>query len=84
MKGSKEVLRGIKRQGMYTLKVEVVSGLVDMVSTKHVSKAELWNKRLGHVSERGLVKFLKQNRLCGDKVKKMSFMNLVYLVNRVR
>ena len=55
MQGSKEVLRGVKKQGLYTLEVEVVSGLADVASTKPVSKTGLWHKRLGHVSERGLV-----------------------------
>lgn len=60
MKGSMEVLRGIKKQGMYTLEAEVVSGLEDVASIKPVSKTELCYKRLGHVSERGLVEFSKQ------------------------
>ena len=44
-----------------------------MSSKKHVSKTELWHKRLGHVNERGLVELSKENLLCGDKVKKLDF-----------
>lgn len=55
MKGSKEVLRGLKKQGLYTLKYKVISGSAYVGSTKPVSEIELWHKRLVHVSERGLV-----------------------------
>ena len=38
MKGSKEVLKGMKKQGLYTLKAEVVSDSADVASTKPLSK----------------------------------------------
>ena len=41
MKGSKEVLRGVKKQGLYTLEAEVVSGLTNVASTKPLSKTEI-------------------------------------------
>ena len=41
MKGSKEVLRGVKKQGLYTLEDEVVSGSADVTSIKPVSKTKL-------------------------------------------
>lgn len=71
MKGSKKVLRGVKKQCLYILEVEVASGSVDGASTKPMSKIELWHKRLVNVNERGLVKLSKQNLLCGDKVEKL-------------
>ncbi|XP_058724620.1 uncharacterized protein LOC131596076 [Vicia villosa] len=73
MKGSEEVLRGIKRQDLYTIEAEVVSGLVDVASTKPVSKTELWHMILGHVSERGLIELGKKTLLGGDKVEKQEF-----------
>ena len=73
MKGSKEVLRGVKKQGLYTLVAEVVSGSTNVASTKPLSKTEIWHMRLGHVSERGLVELGKQNFLGGDKVEKLKF-----------
>ena len=73
MKGSKEVLRGVKKQGLYTLVAEVVSGSTNVASTKPLSKTEIWHMRLGHVSERGLVELGKQNLLGGDKVEKLKF-----------
>lgn len=56
---------------MYTLKVEVVSGLVDIASTKSVLKTELWHMRLGHVGERGMVELGRRNLLGDDKIKKL-------------
>ena len=41
MKGSKEVLRGVKKQGLYTLEAKVVSGSIDVASTKPLSKIEI-------------------------------------------
>src|SRR3954471_23054695 len=73
MKGSKEVLRGVKKQGLYTLEAEVVSGSTNVASTKPLSKTEIWHMRLGHVSERGLVELGKQNLLGGDKIEKLKF-----------
>lgn len=52
MKRSKEVLKGIKRQDLYTLKAEVVSGSINVASTKPMSKTKLCHKIRGHVSER--------------------------------
>src|SRR3954467_7687941 len=73
MKGSKEVLRGVKKQGLYTLEAEVVSGSTTVASMKPLSKTEIWHMRLGHVSERDLVELGKQNLLGGDKVKNLKF-----------
>src|SRR4051812_29728782 len=71
MKGSKEVLRCVNKQSLYTLEVEVINGSTNVESTKPLSKTEIWHMRLDHVSERGLVKLGKQNLLGGDKVEKL-------------
>src|ERR1044072_4008907 len=73
MKGSKKVLRGVKKQDLYTLEAEVVSGLTNVTSTKPLSKTEIWHMRLGHISEKGLVELGKQNLLGGDKFEKLIF-----------
>jgi len=38
-----------------------------------MSRTKLWHRRLGHVSEKGLVERCKQGLLCGDKVEKLNF-----------
>lgn len=77
MKGSKEVLRSIKRRGLYILEAGVVSGSAYVASIKHMLKTGPWHKRVGYVNERGLAELSKQNLLCGDNVKKMEFCVLV-------
>ncbi|XP_050888302.1 uncharacterized mitochondrial protein AtMg00300-like [Lathyrus oleraceus] len=79
MKGSKEVLRGMKKQGLYTLEAEVVSGYTDVASMKPLSKTKVWHMISGHVSERGLVELGNQNLLGGDKVEKLKFCELCVL-----
>ena len=66
-------MKGMQKNGLYSLIGEVVMGPVAIVSVKRLSKIELWHKRLGHVSERGLIELEKQNLLCGDKVEKLDF-----------
>lgn len=68
-KGSMVVMRGIKKNGIYSLESDIVIGSTSVVSKKLVSKIEPWHMRLGHLSERGLIDLGKQNLLCGDKVK---------------
>jgi len=55
MKDSRIVMRGVRKHGLYSLKGEVVVGLVASVSVRDMSRIELWHRRLGHVSESGLV-----------------------------
>jgi hypothetical protein len=58
---------------LYTIEAEIVSGSADVASMEPLSKTGIWHMRLGHVSERGLVKLGKQNLLDGDKVEKLKF-----------
>ena len=71
MKGSKEVLRGVKKHSLYTLVDEVVTDSIDVPSMKPLLKTKIWHMRLGLVNERGLVELEKQNLLRRDKVKKL-------------
>lgn len=66
-------MRGVKKQGMYTLEDGVVSGSAYVASPRPVSKTGLWHNRLGRVNERDLVELSKQNLLYGDKVEKLEF-----------
>ena len=66
-------MRGERKHGLYSLEGEVVVGLVALVSIRNMSRTKLWHKRLGQVSERGLVELCKQGLLCGDKVEKLNF-----------
>uniref|UniRef100_A0A803NKV9 Integrase catalytic domain-containing protein n=1 Tax=Cannabis sativa TaxID=3483 RepID=A0A803NKV9_CANSA len=56
-KGSMVVIRGNKSNGIHTLEGITANNTKACVLRKHVNETEVWHKRLGHVSERGLVKF---------------------------
>lgn len=55
VKGSVVVIRGIKKKGLYSLDGDVVIGTTTSAFEKLSQKTEIWHKRLGHVSERGLI-----------------------------
>ncbi|XP_062103891.1 uncharacterized mitochondrial protein AtMg00300-like [Humulus lupulus] len=67
------IMKGIQKNGLYSLVGDVVIGSVATVSARKWSQTEMWHRRLVHVSERGLIKLEKQNLLCGDKVEKLEF-----------
>ena len=71
--GSMVIMRGIKKNGLYSLEAEVVIGSMANITARTLSKTELWHMRLGHVSERGLIELEKQELLCGDKIQKLNF-----------
>lgn len=73
VKGSVVVIRGIKKKGLYSLDGDVVIGTTTSAFEKLSQKTEIWHKRLGHMSERGLIELGKQNLLCGDKLEKLNF-----------
>ena len=72
IKGSMVVIRGCKKNGLYSVEGSVVTSSVASVSNKVQSKSELWHKRLGHVSERGLIELGKQGLLGTERVEKLS------------
>ena len=73
LKGSMIFMNEMQKNGLYSLIGEVVMGSAVAVFVKRLSKTELWHRRLGHISERGLIELGKQNLLCGDKVEKLDF-----------
>ena len=53
-KGSLIKLRGTLRNGLYVLEGTTVSGSAAIASGKGIDMSMLWDKRLAHVSEKGL------------------------------
>ena len=49
-KGSLIVMKGVKKNGIYSLLGSTVVGLVSHVSSSLKNDSMLWNKRLGHIS----------------------------------
>ena len=59
MKDSRIVMKGVRKHGLYSLEGEIVVGSIALVSVRDMSRTELWHRRLGHVSEKGLVELCK-------------------------
>ena len=59
LKGSMIFMKGMQKNGMYSLIGALVMGSAATVSVIRLSKTELWHRRLGHVSERGLIELGK-------------------------
>lgn len=71
MKSSKEVLRATKKEGLYSLEVEIISDSANIASIKILTMTELCHMILGHVNEKGRMELGKQNLLCENKVEKL-------------
>lgn len=69
------ILKGIRKIGLYVLSGCTVVGYVSTI-TASLDKIVLWNKRIGHVSQRGLNELGKQNLLFGDKITKLDLCEL--------
>ena len=57
-KGSLVVMKGEKKNGLYVLNGSTVAGTTAMTSQKP-KKTSIWHKRLGHISEIGLIELSK-------------------------
>ncbi|OAE31211.1 hypothetical protein AXG93_4188s1020 [Marchantia polymorpha subsp. ruderalis] len=72
--------KGMKIGGLYYLIGETLHGVASVATTQDHSKATLWHRRLGHISEKGLQLMSKQNLLEKDKVSKLEFCEHCILV----
>ncbi|KAL5554210.1 hypothetical protein UlMin_041611 [Ulmus minor] len=72
-KGIMTVMKGQKRNGLYSLVGSTITGTSAVGSQPEQDKTRLWHMRLGHVSERGLKELSNQSLLCGDSVGKLEF-----------
>ena len=73
LNGSLVYAKGHKRNGLFFFDGVTVVGQASVASKTEHDKAMLWHKRLGHISEKGLIKLEKQKLLTGDKLNKLEF-----------
>ena len=57
-KGSMTIMKGIRSNGLHTLQASTVIGVAAVLTYPKLSKAQLWHRRLGHVSQRDLMVLL--------------------------
>ena len=67
------VMKGVTKNGLYILQGSTVIGSASVVEEDADQNSLVWHRRLGHVSERGLIELEKQGLLCGDKFGKLQF-----------
>lgn len=80
MKRSLTIMKGIRKNGLYSLQRSTVVGTTAAVIKPETSISNLRNMRLGHVSERGLTELSKQILLCGNHSVNWSFVSIASLV----
>ncbi|KAJ4716959.1 Retrovirus-related Pol polyprotein from transposon TNT 1-94 [Melia azedarach] len=64
-KGSMTVARGKKYSSLYFMQAKIADNSINTV--KNEDTIELWHRRLGHMSEKGLIVLAKKNLLSGMK-----------------
>ncbi|KAJ4721123.1 Retrovirus-related Pol polyprotein from transposon TNT 1-94 [Melia azedarach] len=64
-KGSMTVARGKKYSSLYFMQAKIADNSINTVKNKDT--IELWHRRLGHMSEKGLIVLAKKNLLSGMK-----------------
>ncbi|XP_048334828.1 uncharacterized mitochondrial protein AtMg00300-like [Ziziphus jujuba] len=73
LKGLMVAMKASKKNSLYVLGGNVVQGEASVSVNEKVSDTTLWHRRLGHISEKGLIELSKQGLLCGHKAEKLDF-----------
>ena len=63
LKGAMVLMKGVRRNGLYSFEAEASNNHVAAASVGAASKTKIWHKRLAHISERGLLELSKQKLL---------------------
>ena len=71
--GTRTVLEGTKRNGVYVLDGEAITGLSSVSIGSDKDKTKLWHLRLGHMSIKGLKELQKQGVLGDEKITELDF-----------
>jgi len=79
------VMKGKKVNTLYILQGSTVTGdaTMSMSEDPDLDTTCLWHMQLGHMSERGLHVLSKQGLLCGQKTRKLTFVNIVFLASSI-
>ncbi|KAH9650266.1 hypothetical protein KPL70_026310 [Citrus sinensis] len=73
VKDSQVIMKGSRKNGVFILDGDVVSGEVRMSVADTTDKIKIWHLRLGHIGERGLKELEKQGVFGDDKLGNLDF-----------
>ncbi|KAH9717481.1 hypothetical protein KPL71_021830 [Citrus sinensis] len=73
IKGTKIIMKGLRKNGVFVLDGEVVTCEVGVSVDANTNKTRLWHLRLGHIGVRGLKELDNQGLLEGDKIGDLEF-----------
>ena len=82
MKGSLLVMKGVKKNGIYSLLGNTVIGSSSLVAGSSMNNTMLWHRRPGHVSENGLLELSKQGLLGKSSCNNLNLMRVVSMENQ--
>ena len=71
--GSLIVMKGTRKNGLYTLKGKTVTGEASTSQDKDSERTWLWHRRLGHIGDKGLQELGKQGLLGKERLSKLDF-----------
>lgn len=67
------VMKGVIKNGLYTLIRKIVIGEVSLVQNKNEDKVKLWHLRISHISQKGLRELEKHCLLEKEKLRELPF-----------
>ncbi|KAH9768873.1 Integrase catalytic domain-containing protein [Citrus sinensis] len=70
---TENIQRGTKRNEVYVLDGEAITGLSSVFIGSEKDKTKLWHLRLGHMSVKGLMELQKQGVLGDEKITELDF-----------
>ena len=73
MNGSKTILKGNRKNGVYVLDGEIIAGESGFSGSIKTDNTRLWHLRLGYISEKGLKELKKQGVLGKEKIGNLGF-----------
>ena len=73
LKGSLLVMKGIRKNGIYSLLGSTIIHSISATTGSSLNNTMLWHKRLGHVTQRSLTKLEKQGLLGDEKLQEFEF-----------
>ena len=71
-RGSMVLMKGLLVQGLYMLQETTTHGDITFIESK-TNKTELWHKRMGHMSMKGLLELTRQSLLDKKHISNLQF-----------